>query len=203
MIEGPAGALEVWSVGFGTEPPTGPVWVICHPHPLHGGSMDNKVVFSLAKAAALLGVPSIRFNFRGVGASEGGHDEGRGEGDDLAAVCNRLRTRYPAAPLWLAGFSFGSGVAYQMAGRLPGLEKLLLVAPPVNMSYFQPEQRIAQPWCVIHGEEDQLIPVAEVQRWCEGHPDSPRHRVLAGADHFFHGQLKPLRECAVELMGGG
>ena len=201
-IDGPAGALEIWPSGPITDSNSSPVCVICHPHPLHGGSMDNKVVFTIAKAMAELGLASVRFNFRGVGNSQGVHDDGKGERDDLAAVWDWIQGQRPAAQCWLAGFSFGSGVAYQSAGRLPGLAQLLLVAPPVNMSYYQPQNRVAVPWAVVHGEQDQLIPEAEVSAWCESHPDHPRYGMLADADHFFHGQLKPLRLAIMALMAG-
>ncbi|MCG2633782.1 MAG: alpha/beta hydrolase [Gammaproteobacteria bacterium] len=200
-IPGPAGALEVWPTG-GVDR-AGSCGVICHPHPLHGGSMDNKVVFTLAKAMAEMGMTSVRFNFRGAGTSEGLHDEGRGEREDLVAVWDWLRSQSPGAEIWLAGFSFGSAVAYHSTGGLPGLTGLLLIAPPVNMSYFQPQRRISVPWGVVHGGQDQLIPEPGVRAWCGAHPDRPRYRMLAGADHFFHGQLKALRMTVRGLMEGG
>src|ERR1700756_1499780 len=134
-IEGPAGALQALletPVTERGEALTVPAFaVVCHPHPLFGGTMDNKVVYTVARAFEQLGAPAIRFNFRGVAASAGTYDEGRGEGDDALAVIAWGRQRFPDTPLWLAGFSFGGAVALRIA-ELAQPERLVLVAPGIT-----------------------------------------------------------------------
>ena len=132
LIQGPTGVLEALLVQPDSYVAGNPVSVVCHPHPLHGGTMANKVVHIIADAFNKLGITTLRFNFRGVGHSAGRYDNGEGEVDDLVAVTDWLKERYPEAPIWLAGFSFGSYVA-ALAHEKVSPTKLLLVAPAVNM----------------------------------------------------------------------
>ena len=129
-IEGPVGAVEAKLEDPGTAPIVR-YGIVCHPHPLHGGTMDNKVVHTVARAMQELGAPTLRFNFRGTGASAGAFDDGRGEVDDLLAVASFARLRWPQAELWLAGFSFGAWIALQAENQLSPA-KLVAVAPPVR-----------------------------------------------------------------------
>lgn len=162
--------------------------LIAHPHPLHGGSLDNKVVYMLARAALACGLVAVRPNFRGVGESSGGYDYGVGEADDLLAVASFLAPRYAGLSWSLLGFSFGAYVQHRVARRLPA-QRLILVGPAVSMYAFEPP---TVPTEIVHGEADELIPLAIVEDYARLHR-IPLH-VIAGAGHFFHGRLVELRE---------
>ena len=195
VISGPAGDLEIWLECPDQTPKA--VMVIAHPHPLYGGTMQNKVVHTLARGALNSGVAALRFNFRGVGNSEGAHDEGRGERNDLLAVVAWAKQMFPRLPLWFSGFSFGAGVALHTVEQA-GAEKLLLVAPPLNL--YPDLRKINQiniPWSVLMGDEDEVVPFALVSEWVEEQKLPPDFRVFSGASHFFHGRLVELRQ-AVE-----
>jgi len=183
--------------------------VVCHPHPLFGGTLDNKVVYTVARAFEQLGAPAIRFNFRGVGASAGCYDEGRGEGDDALAVIACGRQRWPDVPLWLAGFSFGGAVAARIAAAARP-QRLVLVAPGVTRlerADFA-AARAAQPecpWLIVQGDADDVVPAAAVLAWAgsrEPPPGVPRPvaSVLPGAGHFFHGRINELRDAVLAFM---
>lgn len=169
------------------------VAVIAHPHPLHGGSLTNKVVQTLARAFVLCGWTAVRFNFRGVGASEGVYDEGRGELQDMLAV---VRLQAPEGPLCLAGFSFGGFVASQAVAALHGqrgIEKVVLVGPAASrfdVAVIPDELRLRT--LVIHGEHDDTVPLHAVMDWAR--PQALPVLVVPGGGHFFHGQLPLLRE---------
>ena len=199
VLTGPAGDLEV-ALDEPAAAPTG-LAVICHPHPLHGGTMDNKVVQTLARAALQCGWRCLRFNFRGVGASAGSWDEGRGEIDDaLAAVAAARATDGAAAlPLALAGFSFGGFVAAAAAVRLaPELrpQRLALIAPSTQKQAVPalPEELRAET-LVVHGEADEVVPLAATLDWAR--PQALPVTVIPGGGHFFHGQLALLRRLVV------
>jgi len=166
------------------------VAVLCHPHPLHGGTMDNKVVQTLARAFVALGYRAVRFNFRGVDGSAGVWDEGRGETDDALAVVAAFRD--PALPLALAGFSFGSFVAAQAAARLAAdgapAERLALIGPATSR-FAMPV--VAANTIVIHGETDDVVPLQATLDWAR--PQVLPVIVLPGVGHFFHGQLPLLK----------
>lgn len=192
-IPGPAGRLQAaWWPGL---PGDDRVAVVCHPHPLYGGTMDNKVVTTLARVWRDAGVATLRFNFRGVGRSEGVHDEGRGEIDDLMAALVWLRDAQGRHRLQLAGFSFGAWVAGAAVSRLPagiGLERLVLVAPPVHYVGFD---AVALPpgALVVQGGADDVVDPAAVRAWVAGRPVPPELLDFPGAGHFFHGQLTALK----------
>lgn len=203
MLEGEAGAIEALRdepVLTAGEPPRG-VAVIAHPHPLFGGSMDNKVVQTLARAFVQCGWRAVRFNFRGVGASQGVHDEGRGETDDLLAV---VRQCAPEGPLALAGFSFGSFVMCQALQTLwPArqVEKLVFVgtaASRFQVARLPPE--LHERTLVIHGELDDTVPLADVMAWAR--PQVLPVTVVPGGSHFFHGQLPLLKNLVVRHLSG-
>lgn len=189
-IAGPAGAIECALDGPDAGVPPRGVAVLCHPHPLHGGTMDNKVVQTMARAFVQLGWRAVRFNFRGIGASEGGWDAGRGEVDDALAVVAAFRD--PARPLALGGFSFGGYVASQAAARSAGVERLVLVAPAVQNF---PMAAVSQDSLVIHGEADDVVPLAAVLDWAR--PAVLPVTVIPGSGHFFHGQLALLKNLIV------
>ncbi len=167
--------------------------LIAHPHPLHGGTLDNKVVYTLAKAALARGQVAVRPNFRGVGASDGEYDHGIGETDDLIAVAQAVGTRYPELAWSLLGFSFGAYVQHRVAQRMPA-RRLIMVGPAVSMYPFEPPPI---PTDIVHGELDELIPLTIVHDYAGRH-GIPLH-VIAGAGHFFHGRLIELRHTLLDL----
>ena len=194
LVPGPAGAIEC-----AVDAPAGAergVAVICHPHPQHGGTMDNKVAQTLARAAVTLGWRSVRFNFRGVGASEGAWDEGRGEVDDALAVIAALRR--PGEALLLAGFSFGAYVASQAAAQLPDdakPQRLVLVGPSTQKQQMPP---VPADTVVIHGEADDVVPLSATLDWAR--PQALPVIVFPGVGHFFHGQLGLLKHTLVQQL---
>jgi len=186
-IAGPAGALEL---AIDSPPVARGVAVLCHPHPLHGGTMDNKVVQTMARAFVQIGYRAVRFNFRGIGASQGQWDEGRGEVDDALAVI--AAERAAALPLAVGGFSFGGYVAAAAAARVEGVERRVLVAPAVTNF---PVPAVSQDTIVLHGEADDVVPLAAVLDWAR--PQSLPVTVFPGTGHFFHGQLPLLKNLIV------
>ena len=199
QIDGPAGQLEarLEDPAPGVAPAV--VGVVCHPHPLYGGTMQNKVVHTLARAMQELGAPTVRFNFRGVGASAGSYDGGTGELEDALAVCAWARRRWSCQALWLAGFSFGSAVALQAAADVQP-RSLVTVAPPVGRIIVSPVERPACPWLVVQGDHDELVDVVQVRRWVDEFAPPPRLVVLNEAEHFFHGRLGELRSTVLEFL---
>ena len=203
-IAGPAGALEARLETSQEDVDVRVFGVACHPHSLKGGTMDNKVTHTLARAMVECGAPVFRFNFRGVGASAGTFDQGRGETGDLAAVVAEGRRRFPAAALWLGGFSFGAFVALRAAPRLAPV-KLVAVAPPV-VGYELGD--VAAPdcdWMLAQGDADDVVPPDAVLSWAARQPPNslgqgPRVHVLHGAGHFFHGRLHELKPLVVEFL---
>jgi alpha/beta superfamily hydrolase len=191
LIPGPAGAIEC-AIDEPAEAVRG-VAVVCHPHPLHGGTMDNKVAQTLARAFVQLGCRAVRFNFRGVGGSEGSFDEGRGETDDMLAVIAAHRDA--TLPLRLAGFSFGGYVAARAAQQLPDDAKaasLVLVGPSTQK---QQVPSVPADTLVIHGEADDVVPLSATLDWAR--PQALPVVVVPGAGHFFHGQLTLLKNLVV------
>ena len=194
FVAGPAGQIEC-AIDLPAAPPVGTA-VICHPHPQHGGTMDNKVVQTLARAVLQLGWRSVRFNFRGIGASQGGWDDGVGEIEDAMAVIAAQRDS--AAPLLLAGFSFGGYVASQAALRLPDDAKaaqLVLVGPSTEK---QAMPAVPPETVVVHGEVDDVVPLSATLAWAR--PQSLPVIVLPGVGHFFHGQLALLKTVIVREL---
>ncbi|MFO0333928.1 MAG: alpha/beta hydrolase, partial [Pseudomonadota bacterium] len=166
---------------------------------LYGGTMDNKVVHTTARALQESGYATVRFNFRGVGASPGVFDEGRGEADDATAVADWVADRWPGATLTLAGFSFGSFVAFQVAARR-ATRQLFTIAPPVRRFDFTKYPVPSAPWVVIQGDQDELVDYRDVVAWGERVTPAPTIVVMAGAEHFFHGRLNGLREAIRERL---
>ena len=197
QFQGPVGLLE----GLQDEPVEGAfkgVAVIAHPHPLFGGTMQNKVVQTLAKAFVQNGWRAIRFNFRGVGDSAGVYDEGRGELDDMLSVIAQTQSQHPGAEssgLALAGFSFGAYVTSHVAAKLAPtgqLQKLVLVGTAASRFQVAPVlPELHDKTLVVHGEVDDTVPLASVMDWAR--PQSLPVTVIPGVEHFFHGQLPLLR----------
>jgi len=181
LIDGAAGAIET-DVNAPPAPFRG-IALIAHPNPLQGGTKDNKVVTTLAKVFFNLGYVALRPNFRGVGASAGEHDKGAGETGDLVTVIDYARRRFGDFPLLLAGFSFGSFVQTRVAQRVAA-ERLVLIGAAVNRF---PAESVAENTLVIHGEHDDVVPLAAVLEWAR--PQNLPLVVVPGGDHFFHGRL--------------
>ncbi|MGD2139711.1 MAG: alpha/beta fold hydrolase [Burkholderiales bacterium] len=188
-IDGPAGTLELIVTDPGED--RRGYAVIAHPHPLHGGTMENKVVQTLAKSFHALGYAAVRFNFRGVGDSDGVFDDGRGELDDLLAVEHYAQERFGSVEKVLAGFSFGSFVAAVAAARIAP-RHLVLIAPAVGRF---PIAEVPEDTLVVHGEEDDLVLFTDVLDWAR--PQKLPVVVFPGAGHFFHGALIELQKVVV------
>ncbi|MBB3227949.1 hypothetical protein FHW69_002581 [Luteibacter sp. Sphag1AF] len=191
-LAGPAGKLETITEVSETEVARKGVAVICHPHPLQGGTMHNKVVTMLERSLRESGLDTVRFNFRGVGESEGQFDDGRGEGEDLAAVVAWVRRTRPHDQLWLAGFSFGSYVTLNEAVRLRA-DALISIAPPAGRWDFESIRIPACPWLIVQGEADEVVDPEAVFAWIDSLPVEPTLVRMADTSHFFHRRLMDLR----------
>ncbi len=203
LIEGAAGRIEVaWSL----PPVPEAIAVVAHPHPLFGGTLDNKVVTTVTRALVETGAAAFRFNFRGVGRTEGGHDEGRGETDDMVSVIAHARGLFGALPLKLAGFSFGGAIATRASGAVD-FAQLVLVAPgfrrltqeglgeapdPHDPALGAPGLHTTTNTVVIHGDRDETVPLADSLAWAQ--PREVAVVVVPGGEHFFHRKLHVLRE---------
>lgn len=199
-IPGPGGALEAMT-SCPEGAPVAAVAVVCHPHPLHGGTMHNKVVHYLARTLEELGLRTVRFNFRGVEHSEGSYGHGYGEQRDLRAVLEWVRGRAPESEVWVAGFSFGSYVAYRQAAE-GGIQRLITVAPPVGSFDFTKLETPTCPWLLLQGEADEVVAAEQVLHWAHSVQPRPEIVALPEVDHFFHRRLNVLRETLLEHLRG-
>ena len=198
-ISGPAGGLDARIIS--ADSVTG--LIMCHPHPLFAGTMDNKVVTTVVRAARDLGLNTLRFNFRGTGNSTGEHDEGRGEQDDVVAVLRYARDTLGWQKVILAGFSFGAGMACLAACREEALvDALILLAPAVH--HFDAPSTLPfgiETW-VMMGDEDEVVPFDEVDSWVQRLVPQPHWHIFNGAGHFFHGRLNDLKEVLSGELSG-
>ena len=199
FLQGPAGNLEavLWT------PPAiapGMAALVCHPHPLFGGTMHNKVVFQAAKALDSLGIAVLRFNFRGAGLSEGLHDKGRGELDDVRAAVQFLAGEFPGTPLLVAGFSFGCWVGLRAGCEDARVEKLIGIGAPVNNSDFSYLGECAKPKLFVHGSNDQHGDVEKVREMVASLPGANELVVVDGVDHFFTGKIDELGKAIREWL---
>jgi len=195
-LQGAAGNIEC-ALDLPNDTPRG-VALVAHPHPLYGGTMDNKVVQTIARAFVALGYATARMNFRGVGKSEGEHDAGRGETDDMALLLQHMQQQYPGMPFALGGFSFGTFVQSQLQQRLVAAgtpaERLVLVGSAAG-KWAMPN--VPANTILIHGEHDDTIPLADVLDWAR--PQDLPVIVIPGADHFFHRKLQHIKSFVVEM----
>ncbi|MDH5691900.1 MAG: alpha/beta hydrolase [Gammaproteobacteria bacterium] len=189
FISGPTGQLESTAM---LPSKMEAVAIICHPHPLYDGSMNNKVTYAIARSLRDLGAASLRFNFRGVGLSEGQYDNGEGETEDLLAVIRYVKKRAPNMPIWLAGFSFGAYISLKAASAVD-CDRLLVVAPPVNFFNFSGISLPDCPSTVIQGNDDEVVPAEKVYQWVSDLEPSPEVIQLDGVGHFFNRRLNDLR----------
>ena len=194
FIDGPAGRLQaLYKSGDAGQAAV----VVCHPHPQHGGTMHNKVVYQMARAFEDSGCSVLRFNFRGVGLSGGSWDEGRGEADDAAAALDWMHRKHAASPLWLAGFSFGCYAGLHAARYDKRVSRLFAVAPAVNLWPFDFMVGNMIPLTVIAGTVDDVVPVGAVSDWAENMATATFHSV-EGAGHFFEGHMEQMQHALLQ-----
>jgi alpha/beta superfamily hydrolase len=195
-LDGDAGKMQCL-LDLPDDAPRG-IALVAHPHPLYGGTMENKVAQTLARTFVTLGYAVARFNFRGVGESEGVYDDGKGEVDDMAIMYEHMRARYPDLPVTLAGFSFGTFVQAQFAQRLQledrAPERLVLVGTAAGKWPMPP---VPQDTILIHGEQDDTITMQQVFDWAR--PLDIPVIIIPGADHFFHRRLGHIKNLVVQL----
>jgi len=174
--------------------------LVCHPHPLYGGTMHNKVVFKVAQTLQTLGMPTLRFNFRGVGHSTGTYDEGRGEMDDVHYALEFLSRRYPGLPVVLAGFSFGSYVALHVAAVDGRGQAMIGLGVPARMFADDTLQDSHKPKLIIQGTRDELAPYDQALQWFEQLPAPKTMVAIEGADHFFQGRLDEVQAAITNFV---
>jgi hypothetical protein len=198
FIEGPAGRLEAL-----LKEPRGPIRraaIVCHPHPLFGGTMHNKVVYCIAKTFSEAQFATLRFNFRGVGRSQGQHDHGRGEKEDMRAVIGFVEEEYPEVELWLAGFSFGAGVMLRVASTDQRVRAFIAAGTPVSKHDFGELAGCARAKLFIQGEHDEFGRVEDLQRLFAQLSPPKRLVIIRGTDHFFEGRLDELGRALEEFI---
>ena len=191
FLNGPAGKLEavLWTPAGAAAPFAA---LVCHPHPLFGGTMHNKVVFHAAKALDALGIAVLRFNFRGAGLSEGSHDQGSGELDDVRSALEFLGEEFPGTPLLVAGFSFGCWVGLRVGCEDARVEKLIGIGAPVNSSDFSYLAQCVKPKLFVQGSNDQFGEVGKLRQMVAALPGENELVVVDGVDHFFTGKIEEL-----------
>ena len=199
MLSGPAGDIEARVTPPVAGSPHHAVAVICHPHPLHDGSLNNKVTATLTRTLSAMGIAVVRFNFRGVGASAGDFAAGIGETEDLLAVIRQTQELYPGRELWLAGFSFGAYIALR-AARFVAVDRLITVAPPVNLYDCSDIPSPDCPWLLIQGTADEVVPYKDVLKWATRRYPAPHTVYLEGVGHYFHGALNTLRSIITDSI---
>ncbi len=207
-IPGPAGPLEALldvpaAAADGTRVPIRAAVVFAHPHPSFGGTMHTRAVYHGAKGLVRAGCAVLRFNFRGVGSSAGAFDEGRGEVDDFRAALNEMHERYPDAPLWAAGFSFGSWIALETGATDPRVSALIAIAPPVTREGYDFSHTLesTKPKFFVQGELDELCPVKDLRAFYARCHEPKEMVVIDGASHLFDGQGREVGDALEDLLG--
>ncbi|HZO72045.1 MAG TPA: alpha/beta fold hydrolase [Ktedonobacteraceae bacterium] len=174
--------------------------LVCHPHPLYGGTMHNKVVFKVAQTLQSMNIPTLRFNFRGVGHSSGTYDEGRGEVDDVRYSLEFLSRHYPSIPVILGGFSFGSYVGLRVAAVDDRVQAMIGLGVPARMFDLETLQGSHKPKLFIHGTDDELAPYELARKWFEQLPAPKSMVAVPGADHFFQGHLDEVQAVIINFV---
>jgi alpha/beta superfamily hydrolase len=207
-VPGPAGDLDALLdeprvPAHGTAAPIRAAVVFAHPHPQQGGTMHTKAVFQGAKGLLRIGCAVLRFNFRGVGVSAGAFDNGRGEREDFLAGLDFMRARCPAAPLWAAGFSFGSWVALETGAADPRVTTLIAIAPPVGRDSYAFPLTLAstKPKFIVQGERDELCPIKDLWAFYARLPEPKELVVIDGANHLFDGHAAAVGDALEDLLG--
>jgi uncharacterized protein len=205
IINGPEGRIEARY--HPARAPNASMALVLHPHPQHGGTMNNKVVYTLYQCFVRRGFSTLRFNFRGVGRSQGSFDRGEGELSDAASALDWLQSYNPnATGCWIGGFSFGAWIGMQLLMRRPEISAFISVAPPANLFDFGFLAPCPASGLIIQGDEDQLVPTEPVQRLVNKlmHQRDIRidYRVIQGADHFFAGKLEELTSAVEDYLSG-
>lgn len=198
FFEGPAGQIE--AILKEHDGPVTRVAIVCHPHPLFGGTMHNKVVFRIARAFQEAGFAALRFNFRGAGRSQGEHDNGVGEQDDLRAAIRFIEEKYPQAEIWLAGFSFGSAVMLNAAACDDRVRAIVAVGVPVSKYDFSKIARCGKPKLFVHGSLDEFGPIDDLKRLFVSLDEPKQLKIIEGADHFFEGRLTELADAVSSFI---
>jgi len=198
LFDGPSGLLEALLESPKNTEPAG-LAVVCHPHPVHGGTMQNKVVHTLSRAFVGQQFASLRFNFRGVGKSEGVFDQGRGELEDVLAATDWIRKRYAIEPLWLAGFSFGGAMAIK-AAPASSAAGLVSVAPATSRFAHDLVHQPNCPWLIVQGDQDELVDINETIEYVNSLSPGPQLSVFPHGEHFFHGRLIELRDTVEDFV---
>lgn len=208
-IPGPAGPLEALldapspAVPGGPAAPIRAAVVFAHPHPSYGGTMHTRAVYHGAKGLVRAGCAVLRFNFRGVGSSAGSFDAGRGEVDDFRAALNEMHERYPHAPLWAAGFSFGSWIALETGATDPRVSALIAVAPPITREGYDFSHTLesTKPKFFVQGELDELCPLKDLRAFYARCHEPKEMVVVDGASHLFDGQGREVGDALEDLLG--
>jgi uncharacterized protein len=202
FLEGPAGRLEAifWTPSSSAHPPLAAA--ICHPHPLFGGTMHNKVIYQTAKSLDAADIPVLRFNFRGAGLSGGVHDRGQGEKDDVRAGLDFLGSEFPGVPVLLAGFSFGAWVGMRVGCEDPRVSHLIGLGIPVNSTDFSFLRQCAKPKLFVHGSNDEHGAIEKVKTLVPTLPGENHLVVVEGVDHFFAGKLDQLGDAINAWLTG-
>lgn len=200
FLEGPAGRLEaiLWKPVSPAKPEFAAL--VCHPHPLFGGTMHNKVVYQVTKTLDRAGLPALRFNFRGAGLSAGAHDRGSGEQDDVRTALDFLATEFPGLPLLIAGFSFGAWVGLRVGWADKRVVKLIALGTPVNSTDFSFLQNCAKPKLFVHGQNDEHGAIDKVKALVASLPGENQLVVVEHADHFFVGKLDQVDRAIAEWL---
>lgn len=199
-IPAPHGRLEGLLRLPDQQAPAQMVAVVCHPHPVYGGTMHNKTVFRLAQALNAVGMPTLRFNFRGVGESTGSYDEGQGEQDDVRAALDYAQAQFPDAPLCVAGFSFGSWVGLPVGCADERVRQLVGAGVPTRLLSAPTLAQCVKPKLIVQGERDQYGPQSDLLPWFEALPEPKHLEVVAGSDHFFTDHLDALSEAVTRYF---
>ena len=198
LIDGPAGDIEAL-LEVGADSGVVGIAVVCHPHPVHGGTLLNKVTHTLARSFLSLDFAALRFNFRGVGKSNGAFDNGVGELADAFAAIEWARAEYPGVPLWVAGFSFGAACAVRAAAKIDPAG-LISIAPAVSRFAEGLDQQPGCPWLIVQGDQDELVDIGETIAWVNDLDPGPELEVFPDTEHFFHGKLVLLKNTVEEFV---
>jgi alpha/beta superfamily hydrolase len=200
FLEGPVGRLEaiLWTPRSDTPPPLAAL--VCHPHPLFGGTMHNKVVFQAAKSIDALGIPVLRFNFRGAGLSAGVHDRGMGEREDVRTALQFLLGEFPGVPLLVAGFSFGSAVGLRVGCKTPEVTHLIAMGLPVNNADVSFLSECPKPKLFVHGSNDGHGAITKIEELVPTLPGENRLVIVEDVDHFFAGKLSRLGQAITSWL---